>query len=101
MFILLVKVVMFTLHCWYPLLGTITNGIITALWIVSMYGQMGPDHSDPKHPSNIAWYISKSCKYADATGDHHYCVMAKGTYATTVLMMYVSLPLTSLIQTIH
>ncbi|CZR55331.1 uncharacterized protein PAC_05218 [Phialocephala subalpina] len=89
MFILLVKVVMFTLHCWYPLLGTITNAVITALWIVSMYGQMGPDHSDPKHKSNIAWYITKSCSYADATGDHHYCSMAKGTYATTVLMMVI------------
>jgi len=91
MFILLVKVVMFTLHCWYPLLGTITNGIVTALWIVSMYGQMGPDHSDPEHPSNIAWYITKSCSYADATGDHHFCVMAKGTFATTVLMMVIFL----------
>lgn len=79
---------MFTLHCWYPLLGTIVNGIITVLWIVSMYGQMGPDHSDPEHPSNIAWYISKSCSYADATGDGHYCLMAKGTFATTVIMMY-------------
>lgn len=89
MFILLVKVVMFTLHCWYPLLGTITNAVITALWVVSMYGQMGPDHSDPEHKSNIAWYITKSCSYADATGDHHYCNMAKGTYATTVLMMVI------------
>lgn len=89
MFILLVKVIMFTLHCWYPLLGTVVNGIITVLWIVSMYGQMGPDHSDPEHPSNIAWYINKSCSYAGS--DEHYCLMAKGTFATTVIMMYVSL----------
>lgn len=80
---------MFTLHCWYPILGTITNGIVTALWVVSMYGQMGPDHSDPEHPSNIAWYITKSCSYAEATGDQKHCLMAKGTYATTVIMMYV------------
>jgi len=90
-FILLVKAVMFTLHCWYPILGTVTNAIITVLWIVSMVGQMGPDHSDPQHPSNIAWYISKSCSYADATGDHHYCMMAKGTFAATVLMMIIFL----------
>jgi hypothetical protein len=90
MFILLVKVVMFTLHIWYPLLGTIVNGIIAVLWIVSMYGQMGPDHSDPKHSSDIAWYITKSCSYGNATGDAHYCLMAKGTFATTVIMTYAS-----------
>jgi hypothetical protein len=88
MFILLVKVVMFTMHIWYPFLGTITNAAITALWIASMYGQMGPDHSDPSHPSNIAWYISKSCSYAIPSGNHHYCLIAKGTYATTVIMVY-------------
>jgi hypothetical protein len=86
MFILLVKTVMFILHIWYPLLGVITNAALTAMWVVSMYGQMGPDHSDPRYPSNIAWYITKSCSYADASGNHHYCIMAKGTFATTVLM---------------
>jgi hypothetical protein len=86
MFILLVKIVMFILHIWYPLLGTITNAAITAMWIASMYGQMGPDHSDPRYPSNVAWYINKSCSYAVASGNHHYCIMAKGTFATTVLM---------------
>lgn len=90
MFILLVKVTMFILHIWYPLLSTITNTIITALWIVSMYGQMGPDHSDPRHPSNIAWYISKSCSYAKPSGNEHYCLLAKGTFATTVIMAYVT-----------
>ena len=85
-FILLVKVVMFTMHIWWPLLGTISNAVITALWIASMCGQMGPDHSDPTKPSNIAWYISKSCSYASPSGNYHYCIMAKGTFATTVLM---------------
>jgi len=86
MFILLVKGTMFLLHIWYPLLSTVTNTIITALWIVSMYGQMGPDHSDPRYPSNVAWYISKSCSYAIPSGNEHYCIMAKATFATTVLM---------------
>lgn len=93
MFILMVKVTMFVLHIWYPFLGVVSNAIITALWIVSMYGQMGPDHSDPAHPSNIAWYISKSCSYAAPSGNTHYCLMAKGTFATTVVMAYVLLTL--------
>lgn len=85
-FILLIKAVMFVMHIWYPLLGTITNAAITAVWIVSIYGQAGPDHSDPQHPSNSAWYITKSCSYAEPTHNVHYCQMAKGTFAVTVFM---------------
>ena len=85
-FILLVKAVMFVLHIWYPILGTVVNAVITALWIVSIYGQAGPDHSDSKHPSNVPWYITKSCSYAKPSGNEHYCLMAKGTFAVTVVM---------------
>jgi hypothetical protein len=88
-FILLVKVVMFILHIWYPLLGTVTNIIVVVLWAVSVYGQAGPDYSDPAHPSRIAWYINKSCDYARPSGNYHYCLMAKGTFAITVFMLYV------------
>ena len=77
---------MFVLHIWYPILGTVVNAVITALWIVSIYGQAGPDHSDSKHPSNVAWYITKSCSYAKPSGNEHYCLMAKGTFAVTVVM---------------
>jgi len=85
-FILLVKAVMFVLHIWYPLLGTVTNATITVLWVVSIYGQAGPDHTNPTASSNVAWYIMKSCNYAAPTGNVHYCLMAKGTFATTVVM---------------
>jgi len=88
-FILLVKAVMFILHIWYPLLGSITNLAITVLWIVSIYGQAGPDHSDPRFKSNTAWYITKSCSYAAPTGNKHYCEMAKGTFAVTVFMAFI------------
>lgn len=85
-FILLIKAVMFVLHIWYPILGTVVNAVITALWIVSIYGQAGPDHSDSEHPSNVAWYLTKSCSYAKPSGNEHYCLMAKGTFAITVVM---------------
>jgi hypothetical protein len=77
---------MFVLHVWYPILGTIVNAIITALWIVSIYGQAGPDHMDPEFPSSTAWYVTKSCDLAAASGNKHYCLMAKGTFAITVIM---------------
>ncbi|CZS95404.1 uncharacterized protein RCO7_05738 [Rhynchosporium graminicola] len=88
-FILLVKGVMFVVHLWYPLLSTITNAIIVALWCVSIYGQTGPDNSDPRHPSSVAWYITKSCDVAKASGNHHNCVLAKSTFATTIIMMFI------------
>lgn len=80
------------MHIWWPLVSTIINTGLTACWIVSIYGQAGPDHTDPKHPSNVAWYIAKSCSYAEPTGHGHYCQMAKGAFAVTVFMMYVISP---------
>lgn len=87
MFVLLVKAAMFLLHIWYPILSTLTNLPIVVLWAVSVYGQMGPDHSDPKHPSNIAWYLTKSCSYARPSGNYGYCLQAKGAFAVTVVML--------------
>lgn len=86
-FLLLLKAVLFAMHVWYPLLSTVTNAAIVALWIVSVYGQAGPDKSDPRHPSSTAWYISKSCSYAKPTGNEHYCQQAKGAFAVTVFML--------------
>lgn len=87
MFVLLVKCSMFILHIWYPILSTLANLPIVILWVVSMYGQMGPDHSDPAHPSNIAWYISKSCTYAHTNSTYGYCLQAKSAFAVTVIML--------------
>jgi hypothetical protein len=92
MFVLLVKAAMFLLHIWYPILSTLTNLPIVVLWAVSVYGQMGPDHSDPKHPSNIAWYLTKSCSYARPSGNYGYCLQAKGAFAVTVVMLCVFFP---------
>lgn len=87
MFVLLVKAAMFLLHIWYPILSTLANLPIVVLWAVSVYGQMGPDHSDPKHPSNIAWYLTKSCSYARPSGNYGYCLQAKGSFAVSVVML--------------
>jgi len=90
-FILLTKCALFILHLWFPLLGTIVNTIITALWIVSAYGQAGPDHSDPTHPSKIAWYISHSCSLAksDQYDWTHYCIQAKAAFGVTIFMIVI------------
>jgi len=85
-FILLVKVVMFTLHIWYPLLGVATNAALTALWATSIWGQAGPDYSDPAHPSSIPWYITKSCSYAEPLGAVGGCKQAKASFAMSIVM---------------
>jgi ABC-type proline/glycine betaine transport system permease subunit len=91
MFVLLVKCSMFILHIWWPILGTVSNLAIVVLWTVSLYGQMGPDHSDPRYPSNIAWYISKSCSYARPSGNYGYCRQAKAAFAVSLIMLVVFL----------
>jgi hypothetical protein len=87
MFMLLVKLVMFVMHIWIPLLSCIVNVVLIALWTVSIYGQAGPDYSDPQHPSPSAWYVTKSCSYASASGYYGYCMQAKGAFAATCLML--------------
>ena len=88
---MIVKLVLFVLHVWYPLLGAVSNAILSGLWLASIYGQAGPDKSDSRYPSSTAWYITKSCDYAKPSGNEKYCQMAKGTFAVTVFMSYVSL----------
>lgn len=87
MFILLIKAVLFIMHMWIPLVSLVINMIVAALWCVSVYGQAGPDYSDPEHPSKVAWYITKSCSYAEASGNKHNCNMAKGSFAASILML--------------
>ncbi|KFY26062.1 hypothetical protein V491_01480 [Pseudogymnoascus sp. VKM F-3775] len=89
MFILLIKVVLFIMHMWVPIVSVIINTIVLALWCFSAYGQAGPDHSDPEHPSSVAWYIAKSCSVAEASGNKHNCEMAKGSFASTIFMIAV------------
>lgn len=87
MFMLLVKVTMFVMHIWVPLLSIVVNVILVPLWTVSMYGQAGPDYSDPAYPSSVAWYIAKSCSYATPSGNYGNCLQAKGSFAATVIML--------------
>lgn len=72
---------------WYPLLSTIANTIIVALWCVSIYAQAGPDYSDPEHPMPVAWYIAKSCDVARSSGEYGNCLQAKGAFAVSCIML--------------
>ncbi|KAI9892703.1 MAG: hypothetical protein M1814_001123 [Vezdaea aestivalis] len=88
MFVLLIKGVMWVMHLWMPLISLIMHSIITALWAFSVYAQASPDYSDPKHPSKLPWYLTKSCSVAkNPARVYHGCTLAKGTFAVTVIML--------------
>lgn len=87
MFLLLVKVVMHVMAIFRPWLSLLLHLALTALWAVSVAGQAGPDHSDPQHPSAVPWYLTQPCTVAVAPENIHSCQLAKGTFATTVVML--------------
>jgi len=87
MFILLLKVVLNVMHLFRPIYSLISHAILCVLWAVSVYGQAGPDYSDPKNPSSVAWYVSKSCNVTFNASNKHYCEMAKGTFAVSCIML--------------
>ena len=91
LFVLLAKMIALIMHVFFPIFGLIMSVAMVALYTVSVYGQCGPDYADKRYPSPVAWYIAKSCQYAatnNAVGD---CLMAKGSFASTVLMLTVYL----------
>ncbi|KAL0935405.1 uncharacterized protein CTRU02_209996 [Colletotrichum truncatum] len=87
LFLLLTKLVCFIMKFWFPLLAVIINVCMVAMYTVSVYGQMGPDHADPRYPSSIAWYISKPCSLGRPFKAEKSCQLAKGTFAATVYML--------------
>lgn len=82
LFVLLVKLITFIMKFWFPMLAAGINLAMVTLYTVSVYGQMGPDHADPRYHSNVAWYIAKSCDYARPFRAYKSCQLAKGTFAS-------------------
>lgn len=89
LFTLLGKMITTIMKVYYPLLGLVLSLTLTALYAVSVYGQLGPDHLDPRYPSSIPWFIKNSCDIAKPYGRAAVgnCMMAKGTLAATVFML--------------
>lgn len=87
LFVLLAKMIATIMKVFYPILGTIVGIAMTALFTVSVYGQMGPDHSDSRYPSSIAWYIRLSCDIARPYNSVRNCQMSKGAFSATVLLL--------------
>lgn len=93
LFVLLTKMIGFIMKVYYPIVGLFFSTVMTALYATSVYGQAGPDYADPRYPSPVAWYIRYSCDIAKPFGGSSYthCLMAKGTFAVTIYMLFLYL----------
>ncbi|PKS08209.1 hypothetical protein jhhlp_001056 [Lomentospora prolificans] len=91
LFLLLTKLIAFIMKVWYPLLAVFINVAAVALWTTSVYGQIGPDFADPRYPSPVAWYIRMGCDIAKPYNAVRLCMIAKGTLAVTVYMLFLYL----------
>lgn len=91
MFILLVKVVMFIMHIFWPIIGVATHGLLVGLWAWSVYAQTYPDNTNPQAQKLSApWYIAKGCGMVTDHQLYGYCQQAQASLAVAVIMLCVS-----------
>ncbi|KLU81303.1 hypothetical protein MAPG_00394 [Magnaporthiopsis poae ATCC 64411] len=89
LFYLLVMLILTIMKVYYPIVGVVTSTIMVALYTTSVYGQAGPDYLDPRYPSPIPWYLTKSCDVAERYKAGKTCQIVKGTFAVSVTMLAV------------
>ncbi len=87
LFFLLSKLIAFIMNLWLPLIATFINTALVALYAVSVYGQVGPDHADSRHPAPAAWYFRYGCGMAKPYGAYKSCLIAQGSLAATLYML--------------
>jgi len=68
--------------------SVVVHAILTAIFVVSLAYQAGPDTSDPDHPQNgPPWYITKPCSVAHDPSNIGYCQQAKAAFACTCIIV--------------
>ncbi|KAI1328994.1 hypothetical protein F5Y16DRAFT_139254 [Xylariaceae sp. FL0255] len=91
LFFLIAKLIAFIMDVWFPIVVLPIYIGLAAIYATSIGGQAGPDHLDPNHPSNVAWYIRESCNVTPNATIQGYCKQAKTVFAISVLMFAVYL----------
>jgi hypothetical protein len=87
LFILLVKLITFIMKGWMPLIALVVNIALTTLYAVSVYGQIGPDYTDPRYPAPAAWYFRYGCDMAKEWGVYKSCQIAQSSLGVTFYML--------------
>ncbi|CAN9423877.1 unnamed protein product [Alternaria alternata] len=88
MFFWLVKVTLWLLKVFFPILSLLLHIALMTLWAYGIHIQTAPDTIDPKHTNNGApWYITKSCNIVDDKHIKSYCMQAKSSFAVSIIML--------------
>lgn len=87
LFFLLAKLIAFIMKLYYPITAVFINTGIVAIYAVSVYGQVGPDYADPRHPAPAAWYFRQGCGLAKKYGKYTSCQMAQASLFITLYML--------------
>lgn len=87
LFFLLAKLICYIMRVWYPVFAVFANVTLVALYTVSIYGQIGPDYADPRHPAPAAWYFRQGCGLAKRYGKYKSCQIAQSSLGITLLML--------------
>jgi hypothetical protein len=87
LFFLLVKLIAFIMRAWFPIVAVVMNIALVALYTVSVYGGVGPDHADDRYPAYAAWYLRYGCDMAKPYGMYKSCQIAQATLGLSVYML--------------
>ena len=91
-FILLLKIILFVMGVFHPLLSLFVHAGLAAVYAVAIHNQAASDMSDPAHPQPGApWYITKSCGPPVDPSLNGYCKQAKAAFAITIILTLVYL----------
>ncbi|KAH6609341.1 hypothetical protein Trco_002687 [Trichoderma cornu-damae] len=87
LFFLLTKLIAVIMRIWYPILSTVASIALIVLYSVSVYGQVGPDYTDPRYPAPAAWYFRYGCDMARPYGQYTNCQIAQASLFITLYML--------------
>lgn len=87
LFFLLTKLIAFIMRGWLPLIAVIANIALTALYAVSVYGQIGPDYADERYPAPAAWYFRYGCDLAKEWDMYKSCQIAQASLGVTFYLL--------------
>lgn len=87
-FFWLVKVPLWLLKVFYPILSLPLHIALACLWAYGLHVQTAPDTIDPKRENHGApWYITKNCDIVKDKTIRGYCMQAKSSFAVSVIML--------------
>jgi len=87
-FFWLIKITMWLLKVFFPILSFLLHTALLCLWAYGLYMQSAPDLIDPAHQNKGApWYITKSCNIVEDKINRAYCMQAKSSFAVTIIMV--------------